>query len=94
MLDSDHSYAFTLITAITWQGEQNPNLLVMNRYAKELAQQFRAMSGTEFVDEYGTVTEEILVSIDEGQLLPSGGVHKAYHKLLAVQTQKTRQVSW
>ncbi|WP_394242132.1 efflux RND transporter permease subunit [Vibrio astriarenae] len=73
VLDSDHSYAFTLITAITWQGEQNPNLLVMNRYAKELAQQFRAMSGTEFVDEYGTVTEEILVSIDRGAVASLGG---------------------
>ncbi|MGR5119983.1 efflux RND transporter permease subunit [Vibrio astriarenae] len=72
VLDSDHSYAFTLITAITWQGEGKPNLLVMNRYAKELAQQFRAMNGTEFVDEYGTVNEEILVSIDRGAVASLG----------------------
>ncbi|MDR9830671.1 efflux RND transporter permease subunit [Vibrio sp. FNV 38] len=71
-LDSDHSYAFTYITAITWQGEKSPNLLLLNRYAKELAQQFRAMQGTEFVDEYGTVTEEILVSIDRGAVASLG----------------------
>ncbi|WP_117234542.1 efflux RND transporter permease subunit [Vibrio maerlii] len=63
-LDSDHSYAFTYITAVKWQGQGEPNLVVLNRYAKELAQQFRAMKGTEFVDEYGLVDEEILVQID------------------------------
>lgn len=71
-LDSDHSYAFTYITAITWQGREAPNLPIMNRYAKELAQQFRAMSGTEFVDEYGTISEEILVSIDRGAVASLG----------------------
>ncbi len=63
-LDSDHSYAFTYITAVRWTGDGEPNLLILNRYAKELAQQFRAMKGTEFVDEYGLVDEEILVNID------------------------------
>ncbi|MGF1690029.1 efflux RND transporter permease subunit [Photobacterium kagoshimensis] len=63
-LDSDHTYAFTAITALTWQGKSDPDLLTMRRYATELGNRLRNLSGTEFVDEYGMPDEEILVSID------------------------------
>ncbi|OZS42437.1 efflux RND transporter permease subunit [Photobacterium sanguinicancri] len=63
-LDSDHAYAFTAITALTWQGPSDPDLLTMRRYATELGNRLRNLSGTEFVDEYGMPNEEILVSMD------------------------------
>ncbi|OAN18085.1 acriflavin resistance protein [Photobacterium jeanii] len=63
-LDSDHAYAFTAITALTWQGNTSPDLLTLRRYAVELANRLRNLSGTEFVDEYGMPDEEILVSMD------------------------------
>ncbi|MCC4815528.1 acriflavin resistance protein [Vibrio lentus] len=62
-LDSDHTYAFTTITALTWSGAGEPNRLTLGRYAKELAKRLRTLSGTEFVDEYGMPQEEIQISL-------------------------------
>ncbi|PQJ67097.1 MFS transporter [Photobacterium angustum] len=63
-LDSDHSYAFTVITALTWQGRSPTDLLTLRRYAIELGNRLRALNGTEFVDEYGLPEEEVVVKID------------------------------
>ncbi len=52
-LDDDHGYAFTVITALTWQGPTEPDLLTLRRYAIELGNRLRVLSGTEFVDLYG-----------------------------------------
>ncbi|PMH01239.1 efflux RND transporter permease subunit [Vibrio lentus] len=62
-LDSDHTYAFTTITALTWSGAGDPDRLTLGRYAKELAKRLRTLSGTEFVDEYGMPQEEIQISL-------------------------------
>ncbi|WGS60023.1 efflux RND transporter permease subunit [Vibrio lentus] len=62
-LDSDHTYAFTTITALTWSGAGEPDRLTLGRYAKELAKRLRTLSGTEFVDEYGMSQEEIQISL-------------------------------
>ncbi|MDK9737155.1 efflux RND transporter permease subunit [Vibrio sp. D404a] len=62
-LDSDHTYAFTTITALTWTGVGEPDRLTLGRYAKELAKRLRTLSGTEFVDEYGMPQEEIQISL-------------------------------
>ncbi|MFC5080262.1 Cobalt-zinc-cadmium resistance protein CzcA [Vibrio thalassae] len=62
-LDSDHTYAFTIISALTWDGPGNTDILTLGRYAKELAKRLRTLSGTEFVDEYGMPKEEIQVSL-------------------------------
>ncbi|CAM3946806.1 efflux RND transporter permease subunit [Vibrio neonatus] len=70
--DSDHTYAFTLITALTWQGSGDSDLLTLGRYAKELSSQLRALSGTEFVDSYGMPEEEILVSLDTSSAVALG----------------------
>ncbi|GHA42794.1 efflux RND transporter permease subunit [Photobacterium aphoticum] len=63
-LDDDHGYAFTVITALTWQGDTEPDLLTLRRYAIEWGNRLRNLSGVEFVDTYGLVDEEILVSLD------------------------------
>ncbi|GAD88813.1 hypothetical protein VHA01S_010_00390 [Vibrio halioticoli NBRC 102217] len=70
--DSDHTYAFTLITALIWQGSSDSDLLTLGRYAKELSSQLRALSGTEFVDSYGMPKEEILVSLDTSSAVALG----------------------
>ncbi|WP_261815394.1 efflux RND transporter permease subunit [Vibrio gallicus] len=71
-LDSDHTYAFTLLTALTWQGDTHADILTLGRYAKELASRLRALSGTEFVDEYGMPEEEILVNLDTSSAVALG----------------------
>ncbi|PSU12121.1 AcrB/AcrD/AcrF family protein [Photobacterium gaetbulicola] len=63
-LDNDHGYAFTMITALTWQDESQPDLLTLRRYAIELGNQMRIMNGVEFVDVYGLPDEEIQVTLD------------------------------
>ncbi|MGF1687448.1 efflux RND transporter permease subunit [Photobacterium japonica] len=63
-LDDDHGYAFTVITALSWQGNTEPDLLTLRRYAIELGNRLRNLSGVEFVDTYGLPDEEILVSLD------------------------------
>lgn len=62
-LDSDHTYAFTIISALTWDGPGETDILTLGRYAKELAKRLRTLSGTEFVDEYGMPKEEIQVNL-------------------------------
>ncbi|OIN28844.1 efflux RND transporter permease subunit [Vibrio barjaei] len=62
-LDSDHTYAFTIISALTWDGPGKTDILTLGRYAKELAKRLRTLSGTEFVDEYGMPKEEIQVNL-------------------------------
>ncbi|OLQ81150.1 acriflavin resistance protein [Photobacterium proteolyticum] len=63
-LDDDHGYAFTVITALRWQGPTKPDLLTLRRYAIELGNRLRVLNGTEFVDLYGLPDEEILVTMD------------------------------
>ncbi|WP_318486791.1 efflux RND transporter permease subunit [Photobacterium leiognathi] len=72
-LDSDHSYAFTVITALTWQGNSATDLLTLRRYAIELANRLRTLNGTEFVDEYGLPEEEVVVKIDPVAVSALGG---------------------
>ncbi|GAL31783.1 cobalt-zinc-cadmium resistance protein CzcA [Vibrio maritimus] len=62
-LDSDHTYAFTVISSLTWEGAGEPDILTLGRYGKELAKRLRTLSGTEFVDEYGMPKEEIQVNL-------------------------------
>ncbi|MGO2418618.1 MAG: efflux RND transporter permease subunit [Vibrio casei] len=65
---SDHTYAFTILTALTWEHGSPDNLLTLNRYAKELTMQMRNVAGTEFIDEYGNPDEEILISIHSSDI--------------------------
>lgn len=67
-LDSDHTYAFTIISALTWDGPGETDILTLGRYAKELAKRLRTLSGTEFVDEYGMPKEEIQVNLRTADL--------------------------
>ncbi|WED28923.1 efflux RND transporter permease subunit [Vibrio sp. DW001] len=63
-LDTDSGQAFTLMISLNWQGSGEEDLLILGRYAKELATRFRILSGTAFVEDYGLLDEEISVNID------------------------------
>ncbi|WP_158174497.1 efflux RND transporter permease subunit [Grimontia hollisae] len=62
--DNDHSNAFTYITALQWRGDTDADLLILGRYAEELAKRWRNLPGTEFVETHGAPDEEILVTLD------------------------------
>ncbi|MGF1766863.1 efflux RND transporter permease subunit [Enterovibrio makurazakiensis] len=62
--DNDHSNAFTYIVSLQWQGDSNPDPLILGRYASELAKRWRNLSDTDFVDVHGLPDEEILVTLD------------------------------
>lgn len=70
-LDTDNG-AFTTIYSLSWQGSDEPDLLVLGRYADELAKRLRTLSGTEFVDEFGTLDEEIVVNINTNDAVAAG----------------------
>lgn len=78
-LDSDHTYAFTAIMSLTWKGEGEPDLLILGRYAKELASRMRNLRGTEFVDEYAMPEEEILVTLD---MASTAALGRSSHNIL------------
>lgn len=62
-LDTDGG-TYTSIFALTWNDPSAPDLLILSRYAKELAKRLRNLSGTEFVKKYGAVDEEIVVHLN------------------------------
>ncbi|MEM7441874.1 MAG: efflux RND transporter permease subunit [Pseudomonadota bacterium] len=67
-LETDRGNAFTSISAITWRGEESPNLAIMGRFAEELQDRLRAVPGTELVAIWGAPDEEIVVEIDRNVL--------------------------
>jgi len=62
-LDDDHGYAFTTLISLTWQGP-GADQTVVGRYAEELQNRLRIVSGTDFVELFGDPDEEILVNFD------------------------------
>ncbi|MFT4925573.1 MAG: multidrug efflux pump [Phenylobacterium sp.] len=63
-LDDDRGYAFTMLLSLNWTGDGEADLAVLGRYAKELQNQLRTVSGTDYVQLYGEPEEEILLEID------------------------------
>ena len=62
--DKRGAVAYTLITAVQWQGKDTVKLGMMNRVAEELADRLRNIDGTEFVRNFGAPEEEITVILD------------------------------
>ncbi|WP_110456417.1 efflux RND transporter permease subunit [Shewanella algidipiscicola] len=62
--DDQLGYANTAILGLVWQGDTAPRLDIIHRYAKELQNKLRLISGTDFVKLYGAPSEEILVQLD------------------------------
>ncbi len=64
--------AYTLITALSWNGEGEPQLSLMNRVAETLKDRLEAVSGTEYVSIHGEPIEEILVEVTPAELADMG----------------------
>ncbi|WP_026957547.1 efflux RND transporter permease subunit [Aliagarivorans taiwanensis] len=64
VVDDDRGYAFTTLVALRWEGPGEENLAILGRYAKELQNRLRGVTGTEFVDMQGQGEEEILVELE------------------------------
>ena len=62
------SGAFSLIMALDWELDSNPNYAILRRFAKELEGEFRVLSGTEDVELFGFPSEEIIVEVTANQL--------------------------
>ncbi len=71
--DKNSAVAFSMVVAVSWRGSSDPPLGVMNRLGEDLADLFRALSGTDNVRLYGAPEEEIAVTVD-GDVLSSMGL--------------------
>ncbi|MCQ8185964.1 efflux RND transporter permease subunit [Parvularcula maris] len=60
----ERGYAFTLLAAIVWEGEEAPDPLILKRTAEELEARLRNVPGTEYVLTEGVGDEEISVTLD------------------------------
>lgn len=71
-LDEIDTRAYALITALTWINSEPPNYAILNRVAESLEDELLELSGTEKVEIFGGLSEEILVEIDPNQLANLG----------------------
>ncbi|MEL7037599.1 MAG: efflux RND transporter permease subunit [Cyanobacteria bacterium J06592_8] len=71
-LDEIDVKAYALITALTWTSSDPANYAILNRLAESLEDELLELSGTEQVDLFGELSEEILVEIDPNKLANLG----------------------
>ena len=64
--------ASTMLVGLVWEGEGEPELAVMARYARNLSDRFQNLAGTEETDTYGLPKEEVRVEIDPEALAAAG----------------------
>lgn len=62
--DKRGASAFTLVTGLTWNASGSPPLALLNRHAKNLADELRNVPGTDIVRIYGAPQEQILVEVN------------------------------
>lgn len=79
--DNDRTGAYTTLSAITAREGVEVSPGILKRYAEQLQDRMRAVSGTELVRLFGEQQEEVLVSVDPDRLVSLGltvdGVAKA-----------------
>lgn len=63
-LIDDRGYAYTQLFSLNWQGSGDVDLAALGRYANELQNRLRNITGTDIVSIYGRGQEEIQVEID------------------------------
>jgi len=66
-LEDDRSYAFTQLISLSWQGDSSIDIASLGRYANDLQNRLRIVSGTDIVNIFGQGQEEVLVEIDPDQ---------------------------
>ena len=67
ILEDNRGYAFTQLIALNWQDNTEVDIASLGRYANELQNRLRQVSGTDLVSIFGQGQEEILVEIDSEQ---------------------------
>lgn len=65
-LEDDRSYAYTQLIALNWKGDTPSDVASLGRYANDLQNSLRTVSGTDIVSIFGAGQEEILVEIEQG----------------------------
>lgn len=60
--------AFAALVALRWESRSAVNYAVLQRWAKQLEDEIKAVGGTEKVEFFGQPSEEILVTLDSEQL--------------------------
>ena len=70
--DKRGAVAFTLIASIRWNQPGEPDLNIMNRWARELADRLRTVGNTELVRLYGEPDEELTVRMDPNRTRTTG----------------------
>lgn len=66
-LEDDRGYAYTQLISLNWIGDSNVDIASLGRYANELQNRLRLVSGTDLVSIFGAGNEEILVAIDQAK---------------------------
>ncbi len=64
--------AYSLIAAVSWQGDGQPPLGILDRLSLDLADRLRNLTGTEQVVRFGAAQEEIRVEMDADRLAALG----------------------
>ncbi len=64
--------ASTMLVGLVWEGEGEPELAVMARYARNLSDQFQNLAGTEETETFGVPNEEVRIVIDPQALAAAG----------------------
>ncbi|MEQ9447070.1 MAG: efflux RND transporter permease subunit, partial [Rhodospirillaceae bacterium] len=70
--DNDRTGAYTTLSAITSADGVNVSPGILKRYAEQLQNRLRAVSGTELVRLFGDQDEEVLVAVDPDRLVSLG----------------------
>ena len=60
--------AYAALFSLDWVGPGPVNEAILGRYADQLEQKMRTMSGTDDVDVFGMASEEIVIEIDQQQI--------------------------
>lgn len=81
--------ASTILVGLVWEGEGEPELAVMARFARALSDRFQTLAGTEETEIYGLPIEEVRVIIDPQALAAAGLSMPQAAQLIAAADAKT-----
>jgi multidrug efflux pump subunit AcrB len=70
--DQRNAVAYTILLGVTWTGPGEPNMAILGRHARALAEELRNVGGTMVVDVFGEPQEELRVVADPAELATAG----------------------
>jgi multidrug efflux pump subunit AcrB/outer membrane protein TolC len=71
-VDDDRFGAYTYIAGVTWEADSPPEWSILRRHAEQLQSRMRNVPGTELVDLFGDVQEQIRISYRPEDLHAAG----------------------